>query len=148
VTLVWVGPDRDDPPVDLLRAEVGRAGLADRVRFVGERASAAPVLARAEVVVSLAREDPFPLALLEAGALGRPVVAFDSGGASELLSGIGGVIAPLDVSALARAVADLLEDPPRAARAGRALARRVEQRHDLEVAAAPLWDDVLAEASR
>jgi glycosyltransferase involved in cell wall biosynthesis len=48
------------------------------------------------------REDPFPLVMLEAGALGLPVVCFaNSGGGPEFAGSGAGLIAPyLDVEAL------------------------------------------------
>lgn len=147
-SFVWAGPDRDDPPVALLRAELQRAGLADSVHFVGETESAAALLARADVIVSPAREDPFPVALLEAGALGRPVVAFDGGGAIELLEGIGTVVPVLDVDAMAVAVADLLSHRDHAAGLGEALAERVRSRHDTAVTAPAFWADVVSAAGR
>jgi len=58
---------------------------------------------------------------VEANMAGRPVVAFDLGGNREWLShGVNGLLVPYgDDAALARAVADLADDPERAAAMGR-----------------------------
>ncbi len=52
--------------------------------YVAETDNPFPFLARADVFFLSSREDPFPLVVLEAMALGKPVVAFaGSGGAAE-----------------------------------------------------------------
>jgi len=57
------------------------------------------------------REDAFPLVVLEAMTLGRPVAAFAVGGIPELLGDAGVLVEPEDVSGLAAAIAGLVSDP-------------------------------------
>ncbi len=58
----------------------------------------------ADSFVLIAREDPFPLVMMEAAFLQKPIVGFNSGGISEFLQeGMGGVVEsfnPKDLSAL------------------------------------------------
>jgi len=71
----------------------------------------------------------FAIALLEAGAAAKPVVAADSCGVSELIAdGITGrVVPPEDPEALAEGICSLLEDPARASQMGRCLHQKVVQ---------------------
>ena len=111
----------------------------------GEVEDPAPWLARATVLVSTAREDPFPLVGLEAGAAGVPVVAFDSGGLTELLAdGRGTVVGPLDVAAMVDAVVAMLGDPTGAALAAERLRHHVAAQHTPERMGQALWAEVAA----
>jgi phosphatidylinositol alpha-1,6-mannosyltransferase len=71
----------------------------------------------------------FGIVFLEAAAMGLPVVAGNSGGAAEAVEDgeTGLVVDGRDVAAVAGAVADLLEDPARAATMGKAGRLRVEE---------------------
>ena len=129
VTFAWVGAVDDD---------VDRSQLGDVV-LAGEVGDPDPWFAAMDVFVSAAREDPFPLVALEAGAAGVPVVAFDSGGITELLAdGRGTVVPPEDVEALAEAVLHRLEQPD-----AERLRAHVEAHHRIEVLGPALWDDLL-----
>ncbi len=68
---VWIGgvDPRDLTPV---ATDLVRLGLADRMHFVGEVAAPADLLATFDVFCLTSREDPFPLVMLEAAALGVP----------------------------------------------------------------------------
>lgn len=72
-------------------------------------------LADLDVLVVPSRVDACPLVVLEAMALGVPVVAFDVGGIREQLGGEGAgvLVAPGNVRALAKAVAELIDSPRR-----------------------------------
>ena len=69
-----------------LRALRDRLGLRDRVALVGEAAEAAPWIARARGLVLTSRSEGTPMVMLEAFALGRPVVAPTVGGIPDLLA--------------------------------------------------------------
>ena len=63
------------------------------------------------------RAEPFGLVLLEAMALGKPVVAAAAGGPLEIVTNgqTGLLVAPRDAAALAGAIVTLLRDPDRRA---------------------------------
>lgn len=87
-----------------------------------------PRVARARLVaVPSVMPDPCPTVVLEAMAKGRPVVAAGHGGIVDMVDdGVTGrLVPPGDADALARALAELLADPARAAAMGEAGRRKV-----------------------
>lgn len=70
-----------------LEARVAALGLGGCVRIVSDASSAMPWIAAADVVVSTAVEEPFGRTVIEALALGKPVVAVDACGPGEILRG-------------------------------------------------------------
>jgi glycosyltransferase involved in cell wall biosynthesis len=90
--------------------------VASEVRFVGRVEDTATHLREADLFVLSSRYEGFPNALLEAMALGLPVVATDcpSGPAHIVRNGIDGLLVPTeDVRALATAMAALMDDEGR-----------------------------------
>jgi glycosyltransferase involved in cell wall biosynthesis len=111
----WVGACDDE-----VREAASVRGLSDRVEFVGEVENTAAHMAAFDVFTLPSREDPFPLVVLEAMALGRPVVAFAVGGVPEQVGEAGILVAPTDVDGMTAAVIGLVDDPVRRAALGRA----------------------------
>jgi glycosyltransferase involved in cell wall biosynthesis len=108
----------------VLPALAEASGLAGHVRFLGHRADVPDLLAASDVVVLPSRVEGLPLAVLEALAAGRPVVATRVGGVAEAVDdGVTGRLVPPRAPAeLAAAVGELLTDDGR--RAAMALAAR------------------------
>ena len=95
------------------------------MRFFGWRRDMDAVYGDLDVVVNSSRNEGTPVALIEALAAGRPVVATRVGGTPDLLGEDRGLLVPPgDPAALAAAILDALRDPEaaRAARAARASA--------------------------
>jgi glycosyltransferase involved in cell wall biosynthesis len=91
------------------RAE--RLGIGGRLRIVGHCDDMPAALMLADVAVSASlKPEPFGRSVIEAQAMGRPVVAFDHGGAAETVEdGVTGLLVPPgDAAALARAIARVL----------------------------------------
>lgn len=63
-----------------------RLGVADSVRFIGRvpHSQVPSELAMMDIYVALSRSESFGVAILEAGAAGRPVVVSDAGGLPEV----------------------------------------------------------------
>lgn len=135
---VVVGDTPDDFRPDHVaecRALAGRLGLSAAFHFTGFRSDVRPLVADFDVaVVPSVYPDPLPRAVIEAMALGRPVLAFAVGGIAEMIeSGRTGTLlggAPPDVDGLARAMRDYLRDPARRAAEGAAGRALIEQRFD------------------
>jgi glycosyltransferase involved in cell wall biosynthesis len=105
--LIGDGPERDacEQLTDILR-------LRANIRFLGQRSDVPQLLTAADLVVMPSLSEGLPLAAIEAMAAGRPVVGFDAGGVSEVVTdGVNGsVVALNDHAAFARAVVALVED--------------------------------------
>jgi glycosyltransferase involved in cell wall biosynthesis len=103
-------------------------GVAERMILVPPVPDAAPYVGAADVFLLPSREDPFPLAAIEAAALGKPIVCFDSAGTAEMIGeGAGTVIPYLDVPAMSAAVQSYLEDPEARRSAGALAAERAAE---------------------
>lgn len=118
VLLVGAAPDAAGE--SRLRGRIAALRLEDCVTVTGFLPNPFPVVRALDVVVHPAWRDPFPLALLEAMALARPIVAAAVGGIPEMLvdGESGRLIPPGDARALAAAVIELLEDEARRRRLG------------------------------
>ena len=134
-TWVWVGR-RPRSFGRVLDNDVAAAGLAGRVRWMGEVADARPFLAAADLVVMPSREDPQPLVPLEAAVVGTPSAGFAVGGLERLAADGAMVVAPYpDTVALAAAVDGLLTDPGRRDQLAQVAVDLVRERHDVDVLA-------------
>lgn len=93
-----------------LRDSAARAGLEDRVRWLGHRADVPTLMAAADLYCQANVEpEPFGLAFVEALAAGTPVVSVRQGGVCEIVDETCGVLVPPgDVTALGRALAQLV----------------------------------------
>ena len=93
-----------------LEQRVAQLGIAERTRFLGWTHELAPMLADADVVVLTSRNEGTPLALIEAMAAARPVVATNVGGVPQVVQdGQSGLLcSPGDVNSIAAAISTLL----------------------------------------
>lgn len=109
-----------------LQAMARDRGIANRVRFLGERTDVPRLLAAADVFCQPnTAPEPFGLALVEALQAGVPVVTSGVGGACEIVDDSCGVLTPAgDASALAAALLRLIADPARVRRLGDAARMR------------------------
>ena len=104
-------------------------GVGDHVLFTGNVEDVRPWLKQFELVVIPSRREGLPTVLLEAMALGRPVVAADVGGICELLRDgeSGALFTAEDGSALRQASARLLANADLRRSFGSAARQRVDQ---------------------
>ena len=111
------------------------------VEWWGHRSDMAQVLSAAQIVVLPSYREGLPKVLLEAAACGRPVVTTDVPGCRDAIEpGVTGVLVPVqDALALAQAVNELILDPVRCERLGRAGRALAQQAFDVrQVVAAHL----------
>ncbi len=122
---VIVGRDRGE--LAALRRLASRLQIGNHVTFAGERADAVGVMGTFDVFVLPSVGEGMPVTLLEAMALGRPVVASGVGGVPEVLrhGREGLVVPPGNAGALADGVEALLRDPAMASRLGKKARERV-----------------------
>ncbi|MHB1567641.1 MAG: glycosyltransferase [Solirubrobacteraceae bacterium] len=110
--------------------EAQRLGLAESVIFAGHRSDIAGCMQAMDVLAHPSHSEALPQALIEAMAVGLPVVACDVGGIPELVqAGRTGLLIPAhEPTALADAIATLYRDPE-LRRSYSAEARRVAREH-------------------
>ena len=103
-----------------LRSLAARLGIAERVRFAGERADVPRLLAAADIYCQRnAAPEPFGIAFVEALYAGLPAVASATGGAVEIVDeSCGALVAPGDADGLAVALRALIGDAGLRARLG------------------------------
>jgi glycosyltransferase involved in cell wall biosynthesis len=124
-------------------------GVRSRVRLVGFRDDVQTIYGAADVIaVPSTRPDPLPGAAIEAAAAGCAVVASAHGGLPEIIGDrrTGRLVAPGDPTALAAAIAELLDHPDERASLGAAAMRDVRERfapERLRAAIHQLYDSVL-----
>ena len=131
-----------------IRAEHARLGLGDAVLILGERSDAIRVMSGCDAFVLASDNEGLPVALMEALALGLPIVATRVGGVPEAVTeGEDAVLVPpSNPDALADAMAALAADPDRRAAMTAAAAEDAE-RFAIERTVArveAVYDDVLA----
>ncbi len=112
-----------------LRELVRSLGLEAQVHFTGFQDPVYPALAAMDVYVHPAIMEGFGIALLEAMAAGKPVVATTTGGIPDIVvhEETGLLVEPGNPEALASAIGVLLEDTSRRAVMGKAGRNRVER---------------------
>jgi glycosyltransferase involved in cell wall biosynthesis len=125
-SLVGDGDERDR-----LEARARDLGVADVVRFHGWRRDLPEVYGDLDVVVNCSRNEGTPVALIEALAAARPVVATAVGGTPDLLrqGAFGTLVAAGDPAALAAAIDAVLADPGAAQARAREGSAHVLVRH-------------------
>ncbi len=137
--LVVVGRDREERR---FMEQARRAGLGQRVRFLGARDDVRPLYAAADCFVLPSRYDPFPNTGLEALAMGLPAIVSSRCGAAEVVQhGAGGWICdPDDVPGIARLMheADRALSAPGTEASARQAARATAEQFGIEIMAMKL----------
>ena len=122
--------------VDDLREQAERLGIAERVELISPFDDLAVLLSSLDVVVHASvLPDSLPTTVIEAMALGKPVVATALGGVPELIrdSETGFLVPPNDAGRMADAVAEVLAAPERRAAVGEAAYVEATARFDVGV---------------
>jgi glycosyltransferase involved in cell wall biosynthesis len=117
----------DGASMDRVRSLVQASPAADRIHVLGRRNDIPRLLSALDLFCHPSRMEPFGLAVLEAAAIGLPVVAFREGGITEIVrDGATGYLTPVgNIQALRDAMQALLSDPDRAKQMGAESKRRV-----------------------
>jgi len=118
--------------IDDLGALIRQYDLEDTVLFLGRRDDVPELIAAMDLIVLASYAEGIPRVLMEAAAMGKPVIATNVRGTREVVvDGVTGRLVPVkDPEALANAIVKVLADPARAAEMGQAARRRAEVRFD------------------
>jgi glycosyltransferase involved in cell wall biosynthesis len=139
----------DGPAANKLKALAGDLRLSESVRFLGERPDVPDLLAALDILVMTSYTESFPNAILEAMAVGKPVVATNVGGIPEVVEEgqTGFLVSPRDPKALADRVISLCRDSARRLQMGRAARARVENNYTVQAVATKL-EEIYARSLR
>jgi len=110
--LLLVGEDRKDDYSAELKAYITKAGLENSVHILGARSDSADILLASAIGVLSSASEGLPVALLEYGLAGLPVVVTDVGQCPEVLAygAYGKVIPAKESKILAESILKLIED--------------------------------------
>jgi glycosyltransferase involved in cell wall biosynthesis len=119
---VFVGTGVEQERLQTLAHDLG---LGETVRFLGVRDDVPQIVGASDLFVLPSLNEGLSLAMLEAMAIGTPVVVTDVGGAPDVVEPghTGWIVPPGQPTQLAAAIDEALRDPDRAS----ALARRAQQ---------------------
>jgi len=128
----------------VLSEQIRQAGLGDRVRLAGyhDRPNAMSILKSSDIFVMPSRYEGTPIALLEAAALARPILASATGGIPELVrqEEQALLVPPGDPTALAQGLARLASDQKYAEKLGQSAQQRVCESFNLEAQVKATWN--------
>jgi glycosyltransferase involved in cell wall biosynthesis len=101
--------------LERLRTRAARAGIGDRIRWLGERSDVGRLLGAADLYCQPnLQPEPFGIAFVEALAAGLPVLTTRQGAAEEIVDGTCGVLVPPgEPLALAESLRGLMADSTR-----------------------------------
>lgn len=125
----------DEEYVRHLHQQVESLGLKERVRFLGFREDAWELMASCDALVHCSvLSEPFGRVVVEGMATGRPVVAVNTGGVTEIIEDhrTGLLVPPGDAPALIQALHRLEADPTWTKRLGEAGRADVMERFSLQ----------------
>lgn len=142
-----------EPPMQKMLWEIAAAdGVADRLRFTGVRNDVQRLMAEMDVITLPSRFEACSMAIIEAMAMGKPVVATRAGGNPELVShGETGLLIERTPPALADALIRLLSDTTDRQRMGEAARVRAETHFSATVMARnieALYQEMIARHSK
>jgi glycosyltransferase involved in cell wall biosynthesis len=123
----------DGPLRRKLKRRAARLGLEGRIAFLGERPDASRIISLFDIFVLPSLWEGLPFVLVEAAALGKPIVASGVDGVPEIIEDgkTGVLIRPGEPTALAEAVVRLLADRKSAASLGQAARALIPPRFPL-----------------
>lgn len=122
-------------PTSLSAEDVANLKAEGHVEVWGHQADMATVLTQASIFVLPSYREGLPKVLLEAAACGKPVITTDVPGCRDaILPNATGLLVPVrDSAALAAAIKDLISDPDRSLKMGRAGRQWIEAEHDIRM---------------
>lgn len=121
----------DGPERAKLEQQVAQLGLSRTIEFLGwiEPHEVLPLINKATMVLMPSWREGLPTVALQAGLMGRPIIATRAGGLPEVVlhQQTGLLCEKGDSGAIAEAITFLLDDPQRAIKMGQEAQRRVRE---------------------
>jgi glycosyltransferase involved in cell wall biosynthesis len=116
----------DGPQFERIQALASQLGISNQVRFLGFRNDTKALMSASDALVLPSLQEGLPRSILEAQAMGLPVIGTTIRGIRDLLEdGMGFLVPPKDPRSLARMMARVLDHPDEAQQIGAAAQRNV-----------------------
>lgn len=132
----------DGPEREKLEHLTGKLNIHKNIKFLGVRNNIAQILPLLDIFIMPSHREGTPMALLEAMAAGRPIVAARVGGIPKIIeSGQSGrLVSPQNPNELARAICDLAAQPQTMARFGLEARKQVESNYSFKTMSRQMTD--------
>jgi glycosyltransferase involved in cell wall biosynthesis len=147
IHLAWVGSSNQDEMIqqDLEQSKMGLSQLY----WVKEQDDPYPYFAAADIFILPSREDPYPVAMIEAALFGLPIICFEQGGGAPefIRNGCGIAVPYLDIDLFASAIVALSDQPRKRQSMGEAAIKHALKRHTVQHAE-PQISRILFDAAR
>lgn len=129
---VWVGGHETQVEYHMMTEDLRRLELLHRVHLVPHSDRPYDYMAAFDVFAMTSREEPYPLVVLEAAMLGKPIVCFAaSGGAPDFVESDAGFVCDyLDAASMSTFLSQLLKNESLRVSMGLAAREKVITRHD------------------
>lgn len=123
----------DDNPDAITQTELDAWISEGAVRYLGRLADVRPAITACSVYVLPSYREGTPRTVLEAMAMGRPVITTDAPGCREtVIDGVNGFLVPVKCAAeIARAMVFFIENPEQVIEMGKASRELAEQKYDV-----------------
>ena len=143
-TTFFLAGDLDVNPNSVRRDEVDAWVKAGIVEHLGHLDDVRPAISRASVYVLPSYREGTPLTVLEAMAMGRPVITTDAPGCREtVVDGSNGFLVPVkNVDALVKAMRCFIDDPELVAVMGKRSREIAEDKYDVDKVNALMLDEM------
>lgn len=123
----------DSNPTSLTQEEIEKYKSDGVIEFYGYQEDVRPYLEQADIFVLPSYHEGRPRCVLEAMAMGRPIITTDAPGCRDTVTeGLNGFLVPVgDASVLIKRMVELLENPELAQKMGKASRRIAEDIYDV-----------------
>jgi len=137
VFFIWVGGWLSEEEKAKHLSMSNQLGISENIHFTGMVGNPLDYFAIADAFALTSREDPFPLACLEAAALGKPILCFaNAGGMPDFVENDAGfIVKQEDCGAMATKITYLIDHPDSTTALGMRAQLKVFERHDVDVGA-------------
>jgi glycosyltransferase involved in cell wall biosynthesis len=140
VFIVALNRPADDPRLRMLEMDMQKRGFSENIRVIGITDRIVDILSTGDIFVApylhtMGVAD-YPLAIFEAMAVGKVVIAFDTGGISEMLNEERGItVRPGDTESFVENVVKIITDKTEVNNMGKAASQFVVQNFSPEIVA-------------
>lgn len=145
VQFYWLGNDYWDgghkkgeyPSWEELMQRIEQNGLVENISFIGVKNNPRDYFLASDIYFLASREDPFPLAALEAAECSLPIICFDKGGGiPEFVDHDAGIICPYeDTDYVAEKIAQLMDNDSLRLSLGNTARQKLLERHTVDATA-------------